>query len=101
MNDKKDNIWGLVSFILVIFALAWSISINRICLGDYVLKFFGLPVSSSSNTGVHYTPYYSIPILATAVIIAKKHLTGFFAKASMILACILLLFFILSVFSLV
>ena len=84
---------------MVIISLAWSISFSKnACLGDHILQIIGVPAWSSANSGLHYTPFYSIPVLVIASIIAAKNFKSYLAKASIVLASILILFFILSVF---
>ena len=74
--------FGTVSFLLVIFAIVWSFSfgLNGFCLGDTVLSFLGLPAWSNSNSGTHYTIFYSLIFLLPAVPLSFKYESDLFAK---------------------
>lgn len=74
--------FGMVSFLLVIFAILWSFSfgLNGFCLGDTILSFLGMPAWSNGNSGTHYTIFYSLIFLVPAVLISFKYENDLFAR---------------------
>lgn len=74
--------FGMVSFLLVIFAILWSFSfgLNGFCLGDTILSFLGMPAWSNGNSGTHYTIFYSLIFLVPALLISFKYENDLFAR---------------------
>ena len=90
---KKSHALSAVSFGLAAIATAWSVSyFESPCLGDYILSMIGSPLWTSVDSGIHLTPFFSIPILIAAIIIAKRNVSGFFSKASLILSSLMIIF---------
>ncbi len=75
MENLKHKIgWGSFSVVLLILGLGFSISFsNGMCIGDYVLRAFGLRAWSEGNTGVHYTLFYSMIFLLPAWYLGDKY----------------------------
>ena len=95
---KKSHALSAVSFGLAAIAAAWSVSyFESPCLGDYILSMIGSPLWTSVDSGIHLTPFFSIPILIAAIVIAKRNISGFFSKASLILCSLLIIFLSVSI----
>lgn len=96
---KKKIGFGSLSIILFIFAIVWCKSIktlNNFCLGDTILQFIKLPAwetNPNGNLGLHYTVFYSLPILIAAIIIGHKFPKHIFAKSGKFLSALYALTF--------
>lgn len=55
----KQVVLYMLSFVLFLFAIAFSFTINNYTLGDQILNFLHIPCWSNGNTGTHYTVLYS------------------------------------------
>ncbi len=91
--ERKNHLFSALSLLLVLAAAAWSLSLAKSpCLGDYLLNALGIPVWSPADSGPHFTPFFSLPVIIAAVIIAKRHPAGFFSKVSLILSSLMIIF---------
>ena len=92
-SDRQCHLLSGLSLFLVLVAAAWSISLSKSpCLGDLILSAIGIPVWTPSDPGPHITPFFSLPLLIAAVVIAKRHTAGFFSKISLILSSLMIIF---------
>lgn len=75
MESLKSKIGrGSLSMILLAMGIGFSITFsNGMCIGDYVLKAFGLSAWSEGNTGIHYTLFYSMIFLLPAWYLGSRY----------------------------
>ncbi len=92
-SERKSHLFSGLSLLLVLAAAAWSLCLSKSpCLGDYILNALGIPVWSPADSGPHLTPFFSLPVVVAAVVIAKRHAAGFFSKVSLILSSMMIIF---------
>ena len=83
---KKTLGKGSISLLLVVIALIWSCNLPMLdgkCLGDIVLRFFGLPVWSNGTMGLHIAIYWSLIFTIPAFIIGIRNKKDLFAESGM------------------
>jgi hypothetical protein len=88
---------NIIFWILIIFSLIFSYSINEYCIGDKILNYFNLPSFSNNNNGTHYTIFYSIFLIALAFFLRIKY-SSINIKICIIANIIILLYFISMMF---
>jgi hypothetical protein len=99
MKHKKIG-YGTLSIILSILGILWSFSINNVCIGDLILNSLGVKTWSETNTGIHYTVFYSCLFFVAAFIIATLNKKDFGAKLGRVVSAIVIAISVLSVFEL-
>lgn len=79
--EKKLGV-GSLSLLLVLLALLWSANLpSGFCLGDSILKLFGFPAWSTGSLRLHYTVFYSLPLLIPAFFLGWKYDHHRFARS--------------------
>lgn len=91
----KKTGYGSLSIIFFILAILSSIKIARtFCLGDELLKAFGIPVwSRGGHTGFHNTTYLTIGFLLAGLVVGKVFYKDWGARNTWKLCAFLLIIF--------
>ncbi len=81
--------WGSLSILLVILGIGFCITFsNGMCIGDYVLRGFGIKPWSEGDSGVHYTLFYSMIFFIPAWYLGDKYKEDYGAEIAKSMAVI-------------
>jgi membrane-associated HD superfamily phosphohydrolase len=96
LADKKIGL-GSLSLLLCIMGILFGFQFgtNRVCYGDKVLAFLGLPAWSNGSDGVHYGLFYSLAFFIPSIILGFKYHEHWGTMLSRIIGVIVLIFMVL------
>lgn len=88
MEKKKIGI-GSLSLLLFVVGCLFSFTFYNLTIGDNILTYIGLKAWSNSNSGTHYTIFYSLLFFIPSLILGYKFNEDFGSKVGKILSTIM------------
>lgn len=98
MSKKSVGIGSLSLILSIIWVFLCITFKNGVCYGDILFNNIGLKTWSDGNQGLHYTVFYILIFLVSALVIGCKYINDFGARTGKNISMFLIILMIIGTF---